>query len=88
MADNLDEQLQQYINLWDNIKNREFNTPLPVFNMPELLSVFTKELEDSFGADNTNRHGNNIFNHLDTIHRVTKQLHVLRDANYTDNCVL
>ena len=87
MADEMDEQLQQYINLWDNLMNREFNTPLPVFNIHELLSTFKKELEDSFGADNTNRHGNSIFNHLDTIHRVTKQLHVLRDADYTNNCV-
>jgi reverse gyrase len=86
MADEMDEQLQQYINLWDNIKNREFNSPLPEFDINEKLTDFSKELKTSFSSDKDT--GSTIFKHLDTIHKITYQLHILRDIMYRNNSIL
>lgn len=81
MADNLDEQLQQYQDVWKDIKNRTFTTNLPAIDIKQSLQDFKQELQESF-ADTSNNAGKTIANHLDTIHKVIKQMHVLRDIMY------
>lgn len=83
MEDNLDEQLQQYQNIWKNIKNKEFTEPLPIIDIKSQIDKFTKELQNSFSADTTDNVGKSILNHLDTIHKITRQAHLLRDFMYT-----
>ena len=83
MADSLEQDIQRYVTIWTDIKNRSFTQPLPPIDINEKIANATKEISDSLGGDT--RQGELIFKHLDTLHKITKNMHYYRAIYNTYN---
>ena len=74
MADNLDEIIERYNNIWEDIKNGGIPEELPEIDKESCLTDLKKQIADSFISGSKNA----LKQHLSVIHEVINKAHYLR----------
>lgn len=72
MAGQLENDIKRYLDIWTDIKNGGIAKELPLMNKDKYLKELTKEIEVSFKDSDTKQQ-------METFHKVTTNLHYLRD---------
>lgn len=75
MADNLDEIIERYNNIWEDIKNGGLPEALPEIDKDRQIKKLTSDIAHSFSVS-----GNDALKYkLDMMHKVIKHAHYIRN---------